>query len=69
MAPLTDSYSLSWLLNPNQDLLWLMQSWFQQASREDEVMRVLDRYRAYLVQLDKHDIAQFFKKNSHHSAY
>ncbi|WP_374075614.1 membrane-bound lytic murein transglycosylase MltF [Bdellovibrio bacteriovorus] len=63
IAALTESYSLSWLLTPdNQDLLRLMQSWYQQASREDEVMRILDRYKTYLSQLDKRDIAKFFKK-------
>ncbi|WP_295901867.1 membrane-bound lytic murein transglycosylase MltF [uncultured Bdellovibrio sp.] len=63
IAALTESYSLSWLLTPdNQDLLRLMQSWYQQASREDEVMRVLDRYKTYLAQLNKRDIAKFFKK-------
>lgn len=63
VAALTEPYSLSWLLTPdNQDLLSLMQSWYQQASRDDEVMRVLDRYKTYLAQLDKHDITRFFKK-------
>lgn len=63
IAALTESYSLSWMLTPdNQDLLRLMQSWYQQASREDEVMRILDRYKTYLSQLDKRDIAKFFKK-------
>jgi len=63
VAALTEPYSLSWLLTPdNQDLLHLMQAWYQQASREDEIMRVLDRYKTYLAQLDKRDIIRFFKK-------
>ncbi|QDK39133.1 membrane-bound lytic murein transglycosylase MltF [Bdellovibrio sp. NC01] len=62
VSDLTDSYSLSWLLAPqNQDLLMLMQSWFQQASREDEVMRIIDRYKSPLSQLDTKDISKFFR--------
>ncbi len=62
VSNLTDPYSLSWLLTPeNQDLLLLMQSWYQQASREDEVMRIMDRYKSTLAQLDKKDIVKFFK--------
>ncbi len=62
VTQLTEAYSLSWLISPNRsDLLQLMQSWYQQAAREDEIMRVLDRYRTYLVQLDKRDIRQFLK--------
>ncbi|WP_415064139.1 membrane-bound lytic murein transglycosylase MltF [Bdellovibrio sp.] len=63
VTTLTEPYSLSWLLNPDsQDLLLLMQSWYQQASRQDEIMRALDRYKTYLAQLDKRDISRFFKK-------
>lgn len=60
---LTEPYSLSWLLTPNnQDLLRLMQAWYQQATRSDEIMRVLDRHKTYISQLDKRDITQFFKR-------
>lgn len=60
---LTDSYSLSWLLPPNnQHLVRLMQSWYQQATRDDEIMRVLDRHKTYLSQLNKRDITQFLKR-------
>lgn len=63
ITELTDSYSLSWLLTTeNQDLLHLLQSWYPQASRQDKVMLVLDRYRTYLDQLSRHDIVRFFKK-------
>ncbi|WP_253696443.1 membrane-bound lytic murein transglycosylase MltF [Bdellovibrio bacteriovorus] len=63
VTALTESYSLSWLLTPdNYDLVQLMNAWYQQASRDDEIMRTLDRYKTYLAQLDKRDIAQFFKK-------
>lgn len=63
VTTLTSPYSLSWMLSPdNAALLHLMQSWYQQASREDEIMQTLDRYKTYLAQLDKRDITQFFKK-------
>lgn len=63
ITALTDSYSLSWLLTPNnQDLLQLMQAWYQKASREDEIMRVLDRYQAYFSELNKNDLIGFLKK-------
>lgn len=62
ISNLTDSYSLSWLVSPqNQDLLLLMQSWYQQASREDEIMRIIDRYKSPLAQLDSRDISKFFR--------
>ncbi|HEX7672661.1 MAG TPA: membrane-bound lytic murein transglycosylase MltF [Bdellovibrio sp.] len=62
VSNLTDPYSLSWLLTPeNQDLLLLMQSWYQQASREDEVMRIMDRYKSTLNELDTNDISKFFR--------
>lgn len=61
ITTLTDPYSLSWLLTPDsQDLLRLMQAWYQQASREDEVMRIMDRYKASISELDKNDISRFF---------
>ncbi|MFM6929373.1 MAG: membrane-bound lytic murein transglycosylase MltF [Bdellovibrio sp.] len=61
ITTLTDAYSLSWLLTPNsQDLLRLMQAWYQRASREDEVMRIMDRYKASITELDKNDISRFF---------
>ncbi|HWU44044.1 MAG TPA: membrane-bound lytic murein transglycosylase MltF [Bdellovibrio sp.] len=63
VSRLTDSYSVSWLLTPkNQDLLLLMQAWFQQASREDEIMRIVDRYKSPLTQLDDKDLSQFFRR-------
>ena len=36
-----------------------MLSWFQQASRNDEVMRIMDRYQTYLTELDRHDLRSF----------
>jgi membrane-bound lytic murein transglycosylase F len=57
---LDESYSLNWLLaSDNQDLKILMLSWFQQASRNDEVMRIMDRYQTYLTELDRHDLRSF----------
>lgn len=62
ITSLTEPHSLSWVLTPdNQELLNLMHAWFQKASRNDEVMRVLDRYRSYLAQLDQRDISRFLK--------
>lgn len=62
VAPLTDAYSLSWQLNPNNyDLLALLQTWYQNAARRDEPMRILDRYKTYITQLDKRDINKFFR--------
>lgn len=62
VTALTDSYSLSWLLTPdNQDILQLMQAWYQRASREDEIMGILDRYKAYFSELNKKDIVEFFR--------
>lgn len=59
---ITKNYSLSWLLTPdNQDLLLLMQAWYQRASREDEIMRILDRYKTYLTTLDSRDLSKFFR--------
>ncbi len=65
VSTLTDSYSLSWLLTPdNKDLLRLIQSWYRQAARNDEITRIIDRYKTYLHELDKNDITAFFKKMS-----
>lgn len=63
ITALTEAHSLSWLITPEHaSLLHLMQVWYQQASRDDEIMQTLDRYKTYLTQLDKRDIAQFFRK-------
>lgn len=59
---LPGAFSISWMVASHQnDLLRLMQAWFQKASRDDEIMRVSDRYKVYLDQLDRRDIAKFFK--------
>lgn len=64
ITQMSSSFSLTWVLTAeNRDLLLLMQAWFQKASRNDEIMRVLDRYKNYLTTLSSQDLAQF-KKNS-----
>lgn len=63
VTALTDSYSLSWLVRPDlADLNHLLQSWFQKASRNDEIMRVHDRYKLYLSELDRRDVLYFMKE-------
>ncbi len=60
VTDLSEAYSLNWLLQPGQHDLWvLMQAWFQQASRNDEIMRVMDHYQAYLEELGKNDLRLF----------
>jgi membrane-bound lytic murein transglycosylase F len=61
---LTDSFSLSWLVHPAQtDLNRLLQAWFQRASRDDEVMRIRDRYMLYFTELKTHDVLGFLQKS------
>lgn len=58
----SETYSLNWLLTAKHShLSYLMRSWFQKASRNDEVMRVMDRYKGYLEKLDRQDISKFFR--------
>lgn len=62
ITPLTEEYSLSWLVRPDLvDLNRLLQAWFQKASRSDEIMRVHDRYKLYLSELDRSDVLHFMK--------
>ena len=62
VTPLTEEYSLSWLVRPDLvDLNRLLQAWFQKASRSDEIMRVHDRYKLYLSELDRSDVLHFMK--------
>lgn len=66
VTSLTDEYSLSWLVRPDQaDLNRLLQAWFQKASRNDEIMRIHDRYKLYLSELDRHDVLHFMKRSRH----
>jgi membrane-bound lytic murein transglycosylase F len=63
VTSLTENYSLSWLVRPElTDLNRLLQAWFQKASRDDEIMRVHDRYKLYLSELDRHDVLYFLKQ-------
>lgn len=58
--PETGSYVLNWILRPElQDLQTLMQAWFQKASRQDDIMRILDRYFTYLTSLTAKDVKRF----------
>lgn len=62
VSALSETFSISWSLAPHQqNLLRLMQAWFQKASRDDEIMRVSDRYKIYLDQLNGKDIAKFIR--------
>lgn len=55
-----EEYNLHWLLAPHHhDLKVLMMSWFQQASRNDDIMRVMDRYQTYVDTLDNSDLRRF----------
>ncbi|MGZ3795457.1 MAG: membrane-bound lytic murein transglycosylase MltF [Pseudobdellovibrionaceae bacterium] len=66
VSSLTKNYSLSWLVRPNlTDLNRLLQAWFQKASRNDEIMRVHDRYKLSLSELDRHDVIYFLKQARH----
>lgn len=66
VTSLTEEYSLSWLVRPDQaDLNRLLQAWFQKASRNDEIMRIHDRYKLYLSELDRHDVMHFMKRSRH----
>lgn len=59
---LGNPYTLSWILPPDRtDISILLNSWFQKASREDEIMRVHDRYQAMLSELDRADVRQFLR--------
>ncbi|WP_413289923.1 membrane-bound lytic murein transglycosylase MltF [Bdellovibrio sp. HCB337] len=63
ITALTDHYSLSWLVRPDlADVNRLLQAWFQKASRNDEIMRVHDRYKLYLSELNRHDVLYFMKQ-------
>jgi len=64
VTALTEEYSLSWLVRPDLlDLNRLLQAWFKQASRNDEIMRIHDRYKLYLSELDRHDVLNFMKRS------
>lgn len=59
--------SLGWLLRPDRnDLNELLKAWFQRASRDDEIMRIQDRYRAQMDELDGPDLLRFQKNVQRH---
>lgn len=63
VTPLTKNYSLSWWVRPQlTDLNRLLQAWFQRASRNDDIMRVHDRYKLYLSELNRQDVLNFMKQ-------
>ncbi len=63
VTSLTENYSLSWLVRPDlTDLNHLLQIWFQKAGRADALMRISDRYKLYLSELDRHDVLYFLKQ-------
>lgn len=54
--------ALGWMLRPEMtDLRDLMNAWFQRASRDDDIMRIQDRYRASLSHLDSADVKRFLR--------
>lgn len=60
VTSLTDDEGLAWVLRPNRgDLADLMKAWFQRASREDEIMRIQDRYRSALIGVEPNDVRRF----------
>lgn len=62
VTELTESYSLSWLVHPSQaNLNHLLQAWFQKASRNDEIMRIHDRYLLNLTELNSNDVFRFMQ--------
>lgn len=66
ITALTENYSLSWLIRPGlPDLNRLLQAWFLKASRYDEIMRIHDRYKVYLSELDRSDVRHFMNRTRH----
>ncbi len=60
VTELTEKYSLNWIITPdNRDLWVLMQAWFQRASRHDEILRVVSRYKDPITELDRGDLKRF----------
>ena len=63
VTAVTAPYSLNWLVRQDlPELNHLLQAWFQRSSREDEIMRVHDRYKLYLSELDQKDVIRFMKQ-------
>lgn len=62
IAAVSESYSISWILRPEQsDLNDLLKAWFQKASRQDEIMKIQDRYQSNLSELDRFDVRHFLQ--------
>ncbi|RYZ69769.1 MAG: membrane-bound lytic murein transglycosylase MltF [Proteobacteria bacterium] len=62
VSALTTPYSLNWLVRSDlPELNHLLRAWFQRSSRQDEIMRVHDRYKFNLTELDQMDVIRFMK--------
>lgn len=62
VSVLSDERPLGWVLRPEEkDLRDLMYAWFQRASRDDDIMRIQDRYRTGLSELDGNDTRHFLR--------
>lgn len=62
VTSISDTRSNYWLIHrDHKELASLIHSWFHRAAREDEIMRIYDRYTTYLSELDHKDIYQFLK--------
>lgn len=59
---LKDYFSLNWMIQKDLDYLNpLLKAWFQAASRDGSIIKILDRYRLISENVDKRDINQFIK--------
>lgn len=64
IIPLTDNYSLSWILAPDQkNLLTSLRAWFQVASRNEDITRIQGRYLSYITQLPSYDVVSFLSRS------
>jgi membrane-bound lytic murein transglycosylase F len=62
VSVLTKPQAVNWVMaGGREDLQALLQAWFQRASREDEIMRVNDRYKSFLSELGKNELRIFFR--------
>lgn len=58
----SEPFSINWRLrSKDKDLAWLLQSWYQRASRADEIANVHDRYLSRYTVLKPIDVVQFFR--------
>ena len=63
ISSITNRYTLNWILRAGQnDLQSYMEQWFQSATRQDNILRIQDRYRSFLNALDAPDVARFSRR-------